>query len=89
MSKVGWYDYDLYLLCMMFSHIVRVGVRYNIPVTIWLRPNHPYSGPLVYVSPTGDMGIQQSHFVDSSGLIYLPYLAEWKEVSLFTHKLMF
>ena len=57
------------------------GVQYNIPITIWLRPNHPYICPMVYVTPTRDMGIQQSQFVDNSGMVYLPYLNEWKVVS--------
>ena len=57
------------------------GVTYNIPVTIWLRPNHPYVPPMVYVTPTRDMGIQQSQFVDANGVVYLPYLNEWKVVS--------
>lgn len=54
------------------------GVTYNIPLTIWLRPNHPYVPPMVYVTPTRDMGIQQSQFVDANGVVYLPYLNEWK-----------
>ncbi len=37
---------------------------------------------MVYVTPTEDMGIQQSRFVDASGLVYLPYLSEWKQVSV-------
>ena len=57
------------------------GSTYNIPITVWLRPNHPVNGPLVYVSPTEDMGIQQSRFVDSNGLVYLPYISEWRQVS--------
>lgn len=54
------------------------GVTYNIPLTIWLRPTHPYVPPMVYVTPTRDMGIQQSQFVDANGVVYLPYLNEWK-----------
>ena len=27
------------------------------------------------------MGIQQSRFVDRNGMVYLPYLTEWKQVS--------
>ena len=61
------------------------GVTYNIPLTIWLRPNHPYVPPMVYVTPTRDMGIQQSQFVDTNGVVYLPYLNEWKVVSDFLH----
>jgi ESCRT-I complex subunit TSG101 len=57
------------------------GVTYNIPLTIWLRPNHPYVPPMVYVTPTRDMGIQPSQFVDANGVVYLPYLNEWKVVS--------
>ncbi len=60
--------------------LLPTGTNYNIPVTIWLRPTHPYSSPIVYVTPTEDMGIQQSRYVDASGLVYLPYLSEWKQV---------
>lgn len=59
----------------------RSGNTYNIPVTIWLRKEHPYQNPIVYVTPTQDMGIQPSRFVDRSGLVFLPYLSEWKAVS--------
>ena len=39
---------------------------------------------MVYVTPTRDMGIQQSHFVDTNGVVYLPYLNEWRVVSKYT-----
>ncbi|XP_064397572.1 E3 ubiquitin-protein ligase TRIM33-like isoform X2 [Halichondria panicea] len=70
--------------CVSVSGTIPVhikGTNYNIPVTIWLRPTHPYSSPIVYVTPTEDMGIQQSRYVDASGLVYLPYLSEWKQNS--------
>lgn len=56
------------------------GQQYNIPITIWLRTKHPQQGPLVYVTPTTGMGINQSQYVDSNGLVYLPYISEWKQV---------
>ena len=43
-------------------------------------PTHPYVAPLVYVTPTQGMGIQQSQYVDTSGMVYLPYISEWKQV---------
>ena len=73
------------LLCTctqrLLSNLIFTGVTYNIPLTIWLRPNHPYVPPMVYVTPTRDMGIQPSQFVDTNGVVYLPYLNEWKVVS--------
>lgn len=56
------------------------GHQYNIPIRIWLRPDHPYVPPLVYVTPTQEMGIQQSQYVDTNGMVYLPYISEWKQV---------
>ncbi|XP_064397576.1 tumor susceptibility gene 101 protein-like [Halichondria panicea] len=70
--------------CVSVSGTIPVQIRgtnYNIPVSIWLRPTHPYNCPMVYVTPTEDMGIQQSRYVDASGLVYLPYLSEWKQNS--------
>lgn len=42
---------------------------------------HPYNAPLAYVTPTSDMQIKVSMFVDHNGKIYLPYLHEWNPVS--------
>ena len=53
------------------------GAVYNIPVSIWITDNHPYSAPICYVTPTKDMTIKVSKHVDSSGRIYLPYLSDW------------
>ncbi len=44
------------------------GVKYNIPVAIWLPEQYPLAAPLVYVVPTPDMVIKPRHsFVDPSG----------------------
>lgn len=44
------------------------GVKYNIPVAIWLPERYPLAPPLVYVVPTPDMVIKPRHtFVDASG----------------------
>lgn len=44
------------------------GVKYNIPVAIWLPERYPLAGPLAYVVPTPDMVIKPRHsFVDASG----------------------
>jgi len=53
------------------------GNNYNIPVSVWLLDTHPYHAPICFVKPTQDMQIKVSKHVDSSGKIYLPYLAEW------------
>ena len=36
---------------------------YNIPVCLWIRNDHPTSAPMVYVTPTSDMRIKASRFV--------------------------
>lgn len=44
------------------------GVKYNIPVAIWLTEQYPQQAPLTYVVPTPDMIIKPRHsFVDASG----------------------
>lgn len=44
------------------------GVKYNIPVAVWLPERYPLAPPLVYVVPTPDMVIKPRHtFVDASG----------------------
>lgn len=53
-------------------------VKYNIPVALWLPERYPMQPPLMYVVPTPDMVIKPRHtFVDPSGLVASPYLANW------------
>lgn len=37
---------------------------------------------MVYVVPTSEMEIKMGKHVDISGRVYLPYLTEWKHVSI-------
>ena len=60
------------------------GNRYNIPICMYLRKEHPYGAPYVYVVPTAGMSLSPSHHVDTRGMVYLPYLNEWKQVSYIT-----
>lgn len=54
------------------------GVKYNIPVSIWLPERYPRQGPIVYVVPTPDMIIKPKHtFVDASGTVRTQYLQYW------------
>lgn len=50
---------------------------YNIPISIWILNNYPYSAPICWVNPTKNMVIKVSQVVDNSGRVYLPYLANW------------
>ena len=68
-------DHPNYQLCFSSP-----GNQYNIPIAIWLTQTHPYHCPIIFVTPTQDMGIQHSQFVDNSGRVFLPYLTEWKQV---------
>ena len=43
---------------------------------------HPFMAPLAFVSPTPTMAIRQTRNVDLNGKIYMPYLHEWKYVSV-------
>ena len=51
---------------------------YNIPINIYMKNDHPYFPPYCLVSPTNDMAVQPSCYVDPQGLLDLPYLHEWK-----------
>ncbi|KAL0026775.1 hypothetical protein WJX77_000858 [Trebouxia sp. C0004] len=45
------------------------GVKYNIPVSLWLPERYPNLAPIMYVVPTPDMIIKPRHaFVDASGV---------------------
>lgn len=41
--------------------------RYNIPLSMWIRYNHPTEPPIVYVTPTANMLVRPSRAVDVSG----------------------
>ena len=49
-----------------------------IPICIWLSICHPYSLPIVYVTPSKSMQIEVSHLVDLTGCIHIQYLNEWQ-----------
>ncbi|XP_070497258.1 tumor susceptibility gene 101 protein [Chironomus tepperi] len=50
---------------------------YHIPICIWIMDTHPHNAPICYVTPTADMQIKVSMFVDGNGKVYLPYLHDW------------
>ncbi|CAG0898203.1 unnamed protein product [Cyprideis torosa] len=52
--------------------------QYNIPIEIYVQDAHPYATPIAYVKPTQDMWIKPSRNVNENGLVFLPYLHEWK-----------
>lgn len=54
------------------------GVRYNIPISVYLWDTHPYYAPICYVNPTSTMVIRESEHVTKQGRIFLPYLNEWR-----------
>ena len=67
------------LLCLSGTVPVKIeNSTYNIPISIYMKNDHPYFPPYCLVSPTNDMAIQPSRFVDPQGLLHLPYLHEWK-----------
>ncbi len=54
------------------------GVKYNIPVSVWLPEGYPRYPPIMYVLPTPDMIIKPHHsFVDASGVVSSPYVRNW------------
>ena len=49
------------------------GVKYNIPVQVWLPEAYARQPPIMYVVPTSTMIIKPSHsFVDASGVVSSP-----------------
>ncbi|XP_011502577.1 PREDICTED: tumor susceptibility gene 101 protein [Ceratosolen solmsi marchali] len=50
---------------------------YHIPICIWVMDTHPNNAPMCYVTPTQEMKIKVSNFIDHTGKIYLPYLHDW------------
>ncbi|VDQ06312.1 unnamed protein product [Trichobilharzia regenti] len=59
-----------------------MGSTYNIPIAIFLFEVYPNKSPMVYVRPTNTMQIKPSDFVDSAGLVQLPYMTDWKHVKV-------
>lgn len=56
------------------------GVKYNIPVSLWLPERYPHVAPIMYVVPTPDMIIKPRHaFVDASGVVSSAYLRNWSQ----------
>lgn len=54
------------------------GATYNIPVQVVVMSYHPSGPPIMYVKPTANMEVKPRHdHVDRSGLVYMPYLANW------------
>ncbi len=63
-------------------YVFPVGNVYNIPVCLWLLDTYPYNPPICFVKPTSAMMIKTGKHIDANGKIYLPYLHEWKHVSV-------
>ncbi len=59
-----------------------IGNVYNIPICLWFLDTYPYNPPISFVKPTSAMMIKPGKHVDANGKIYLPYLHEWKTVSV-------
>jgi ESCRT-I complex subunit TSG101 len=57
------------------------GSQYNIPVNIFLSKDYPHHCPTCMVTPTPDMVIKPSQYIDAKGMVFLPYLHEWNHVS--------
>lgn len=54
------------------------GATYNIPVLLRVLPNYPAGGPIMFLTPTPNMGIVRRHRnVDNQGRCYFPYLSQW------------
>ena len=55
------------------------GVKYNIPVKMFLPEGFPRVGPICYVTPTANMIIKPGHgLVDGGGLVRRDPSGEWR-----------
>ena len=55
------------------------GVKYNIPVKMFLPEGFPRAGPICYVTPTANMIIKPGHgLVDGGGLVRRDPSGEWR-----------
>ena len=55
------------------------GVKYNIPLKMYLPEGFPRVAPMCYVSPTAEMIVKPGHaIVDASGLVRGAFLDEWR-----------
>ncbi|MBW0501225.1 hypothetical protein O181_040940 [Austropuccinia psidii MF-1] len=67
------------LICLSGTILVNYrGSNYNIPIAIWLPYDFPKEIPIVYVTPTSDMIIKTSDFIDPAGKCINGYLDSWK-----------
>lgn len=79
-----------FLMMNPFNYLIfssSIGNVYNIPICLWLLDTYPYNPPICFVKPTSAMMIKTGKHVDANGKIYLPYLHEWKPVSVFLKSL--
>ncbi|CAF1362895.1 unnamed protein product [Adineta ricciae] len=54
------------------------GSQYNIPIEIWVQPDHPKTAPIAYVKPTPEMYISfDCKHVLRDGTIKIAYLTHW------------
>eukprot|EP00691_Histiona_aroides_P000746 EC850211.1.p1 GENE.EC850211.1~~EC850211.1.p1 ORF type:complete len:117 (+),score=22.19 EC850211.1:85-435(+) len=53
------------------------GHQYNVPLVIWITEGFPSTPPVVFVTPTQNMFIVESHHhVGMDGLVYHQYLSD-------------
>lgn len=55
---------------------------FNIPIYLWLEENYPRTAPICYVRPTHEMMLVRRKFISNNGEVKMPYLEEWKNVSI-------
>lgn len=54
---------------------------YNIPVVLWIQPQHPVQAPICFVEPTSNMERNKNKSVDSTGRVQTNYLKNWHAMS--------
>ncbi|CAM9172299.1 unnamed protein product [Discosporangium mesarthrocarpum] len=55
------------------------GQNYNTPIEVYITESYPNSPPVAYVRPKAGLTLKSGHrHVDNNGMIYLPYLHEWR-----------
>ncbi|GAX74461.1 hypothetical protein CEUSTIGMA_g1910.t1 [Chlamydomonas eustigma] len=54
------------------------GIKYNIPILVWIPEHYPIQSPLAFVVPTESMVIKARHpYVDMNGQVSTPLIRSW------------
>ncbi|EGC32743.1 hypothetical protein DICPUDRAFT_155276 [Dictyostelium purpureum] len=57
-------------------------INYYLPIIVWVPLNYPLEYPTIFLDPTPEMRIVESHqHANLQGLVYHPYISSWNSAS--------